>query len=67
MSYADYLKARSGDCIRLAVERPWTDDTGDLIDLARDYSSWAASVEQTAEMFEAPPVRTSLFRFPARH
>jgi hypothetical protein len=44
MAYQDYLQAQSAECIRLAVEQPWSDETGDLLDLALDYGSMASTV-----------------------
>lgn len=46
MPYGDYLRDRSSQCIRLAVEQPWSDETGALIDLARNYSNLACGFER---------------------
>ena len=46
MPYGDYLRDRSSQCIRLAVEQPWSDETGALIDLARDYSTLACGFDE---------------------
>lgn len=45
MAYAKYLRNRSSECVNLAVETAGQDGTDALIDLAQDYSRWAASVE----------------------
>ena len=54
MPYGDYLRDRSSQCIRLAVEQPWSDETGDLIDLARDYSTLACGFDEKEH--EAQPM-----------
>ena len=41
MTYSDYLRERSGECIGLAVARPWEAEAGPLLDLACDYRSLA--------------------------
>ncbi len=46
MAYGNYLRQQSSECIRLAVEQPWSDDAENLIDLARDYSSMASSFDR---------------------
>ena len=45
MPYADYLREQSSDCIQLAVEQPWGNHAGDLIDLALNYSAMASSLD----------------------
>ncbi len=45
MVYQQYLRARSSDCIGLAVEQPWSADAGNLIDLAQNYRSIAAALD----------------------
>ena len=46
MAYQDYLQERSTECIRLAVDQPWSDEAADLLDLAFDYGSIASRVAE---------------------
>ncbi len=48
MAYAKYLRDRASECVNLAVDTAGQDGTDALIDLAQDYSRWAASVETAA-------------------
>jgi hypothetical protein len=45
MSYPQYLRQQSSECVRLAVEGAGRGRADALIDLAQHYSSWATAVE----------------------
>lgn len=64
MPYAAYLREQSSDCIQLAVKHPWSNDAGDLIDLALNYCAMASSldVETALGRPAAEPKLWRLFR-----
>ena len=45
MPYATFLREQSSDCIQLAVHQPWSNDAGDLVDLALNYRALASSLD----------------------
>lgn len=73
MAYGDYLRQQSSECIRLAVEQPWSDEAGDLIDLAQEYSSAASTYDGRSFGHDIstagadPPGQARLFSWLTRH
>jgi hypothetical protein len=50
MTYSDYLRQQSSECITLAVKKPWDADAGDLIDLAEMSRRLAATYDNAGSV-----------------
>jgi hypothetical protein len=48
MGYGNYLREQSSDCLQLVVKEPWSEDAGDLIELAIEYTSAANELDAAA-------------------